>query len=313
MKAAHNIWLRTYGAGQEETAAMAAVDAVVRRMQTEHDLSAVDSGRLVFAVQWLHGGCVQLTTGLKFGAALCASSIREEALSDVELPAKAFRVLVPEGLLHSEKHKLDVAQINVCVLENGQSLLHLEGLGPLIESGSDAGSRRLVSLPVFFTPSEGESSIARLLADKPENEQEFIASSSATYQQSPDEMEARKRVVALASRLVGGLLLTYTHTTHWRASRSPGRAQRSTPRAVPRHRTIFIGRPMDLDVRPAIYRFLGGGGTAPSVQSLVRGHHKRQVVGVGRSGRRVIWIEPYWRGPEDAPILARPYRVGGAE
>lgn len=47
----------------------------------------------------------------------------------------------------------------------------------------------------------------------------------------------------------------------------------------------------------------------PAIQRLVRGHHKRQVVGIGRSGRRVIWIEPYWRGPEDAPILTRPYKV----
>lgn len=28
------------------------------------------------------------------------------------------------------------------------------------------------------------------------------------------------------------------------------------------------------------------------------------------AGRKVIWIEPYWRGPEEAPILARPFKVG---
>jgi hypothetical protein len=40
------------------------------------------------------------------------------------------------------------------------------------------------------------------------------------------------------------------------------------------------------------------------------GHYKRQVVGTGRHGRQIIWIEPYWRGPENAPILARPWRIG---
>lgn len=46
-------------------------------------------------------------------------------------------------------------------------------------------------------------------------------------------------------------------------------------------------------------------------QSCVRGHYKRQVIGVGRSGRKVIWIEPYWRGPEGAPLLVRPYEFTG--
>jgi hypothetical protein len=68
---------------------------------------------------------------------------------------------------------------------------------------------------------------------------------------------------------------------------------------------------MALDCRPAVHRYMGGSASAPpAVQSIVRGHFKRQVVGISRAGRRVIWIEPYWRGPEDAPILARPYKIG---
>ena len=42
-------------------------------------------------------------------------------------------------------------------------------------------------------------------------------------------------------------------------------------------------------------------------------NRKRQVVGIGRTGRKVIWVEPYWRGPEEAPILTRPYHVGPTE
>jgi hypothetical protein len=47
----------------------------------------------------------------------------------------------------------------------------------------------------------------------------------------------------------------------------------------------------------------------PSVQCLVRGHWKRQPCGHELQDRKWIQIEPYWRGPEDAPIAVRSHRV----
>jgi len=116
-------------------------------------------------------------------------------------------------------------------------------------------------------------------------------------------------------RAVAGLLYTMQHTTHWRHGGyfdRIGGGSSPTRTGPPPHRTIFIGRPLAVDARPSLRASVASGnGAPPSVQTLVRGHIKRQVVGIGRTGRRVVWIEPYWRGPEDAPILARPYSVGG--
>ena len=83
----------------------------------------------------------------------------------------------------------------------------------------------------------------------------------------------------------------------------------------PAHRLTMVGHPLKIDLRDHVRTYLGGGKRGgkhapPSVQVLVRGHHKRQVFGVGRMGRKVIWIEPFWRGPEDAPILTRPKKLG---
>lgn len=50
---------------------------------------------------------------------------------------------------------------------------------------------------------------------------------------------------------------------------------------------------------------------AKTVQSLVRGHWKNQPYGPGGSGRKFIHIEPYWRGPEDAPIAVRSHILKG--
>lgn len=68
----------------------------------------------------------------------------------------------------------------------------------------------------------------------------------------------------------------------------------------------------DVDCRPAVKDYLTSlDGSPPLYQTLVRGHYKRQAHGPGASMRKVIWIEPYWRGPEDADIVVRPYVIGG--
>lgn len=45
---------------------------------------------------------------------------------------------------------------------------------------------------------------------------------------------------------------------------------------------------------------------------VVRGHWKGQPCGPGRTQRKRIWVEPFWRGPENAAVaLARTYEVVG--
>jgi hypothetical protein len=123
--------------------------------------------------------------------------------------------------------------------------------------------------------------------------------------------EGTSRISFLARRLVAGLLLTLDHSAHFKdhADRGPARHE---GREDPDHRVFMCGRAISVDCRPSIKAYLrpGAKSTPAAVQVLVRGHYKRQVIGVDRSGRKVIWVEPYWRGPEDAPILTRPYRVG---
>lgn len=42
-----------------------------------------------------------------------------------------------------------------------------------------------------------------------------------------------------------------------------------------------------------------------NVRTLVSGHWRNQVCGVGGLERKVIWIEPFWRGPEAAPLTEK--------
>ena len=50
----------------------------------------------------------------------------------------------------------------------------------------------------------------------------------------------------------------------------------------------------------------GGGGDGDPLYShrwVVRGHWRWQACGKGRKDRRLTWISPHVKGPEDAPLI----------
>jgi hypothetical protein len=50
-------------------------------------------------------------------------------------------------------------------------------------------------------------------------------------------------------------------------------------------------------------------GWTQGVRTLVRGHWRLQPYGPNNSLRKAIWIRPFWRGPEDAPVSIHPIRL----
>ena len=52
------------------------------------------------------------------------------------------------------------------------------------------------------------------------------------------------------------------------------------------------------------------GGRTIDKRFVVRGHQKMQAYGENFSLRKPIWIKPYWKGPELAEIINKPYKVG---
>jgi hypothetical protein len=70
-----------------------------------------------------------------------------------------------------------------------------------------------------------------------------------------------------------------------------------------------LRRPVILDCRERVREIVTGSRGPVTVQTFVRGHWKMQACGVGRLHRKHIHIEPYWRGPEEAPIVVRPHVI----
>lgn len=53
----------------------------------------------------------------------------------------------------------------------------------------------------------------------------------------------------------------------------------------------------------------GSGGSKPLVRFMVRGHWRRQPHGPESQDRKLIWIRPYYKGPDLAATINKPYLV----
>jgi hypothetical protein len=231
---------------------------------------------LAFGQMWADGAYPKLVTSHKYAAALMCTTTRKEDVEDVPVPWKAFLVVVPDGLL-GDFDRLRVwfkdATAVITVCSASRNIVPLH-----------------LSLPV-----------ADIFAADGDDHDDRVA-----------EIDAR--IACAARRLVAGLLLAMQHTNNFRNTLHPAKERGTGRTGEPTHRVVFVGRPITVDCRRGLASYIHGGRHAPpSVQVLVRGHYKRQVIGVARTGRKVIWIEPYWRGPEEAPILTHPYQVGPVE
>jgi hypothetical protein len=74
-------------------------------------------------------------------------------------------------------------------------------------------------------------------------------------------------------------------------------------------RRIVLGRGV-IAPRPSVEaRGESGTGQLLTVQVRVQGHWKHQPHGPGNKQRKLLWIQPYWRGPEDGPVRNTPHRL----
>lgn len=126
------------------------------------------------------------------------------------------------------------------------------------------------------------------------------------------------RTSSLLRRLMFGVCLYLSDPSKLGSGRKVNPRRRSTlppreARSLPDFSYYEIGKEISIDVNivAAVRDFDLEGGRTPRVQSMVGGHWKSQPYGPGMSLRKIIHIEPYWRGPEGAPVLFRHGKAKG--
>ncbi len=258
------------------------------------DLDGGNGEWLTALTTWRRCAYPTLDPSHRLAASLMSTSLRGIG-EGLRMPWDAFAILVPQGLLRAddddEGGPFDVTSI----------LVH--GDGGRVEvgvHGTKHGSGSGDDLLRLYHPA---TTLMELLAD-PEDLHEQNPRTACKH----DLSSRNVRVLTLVGRLVVGSILELT-TMGTNGSSGP-RAKKPGREGEPRLWVFKMLRAVKVDARPIVAAYLAGGGRSPTVQSLVRGHWKNQPHGPCSSLRKWIHVEPFWRGPEDAPIAVRAHRMG---
>ena len=245
------------------------------------------STMLAFAGSWVGCGMPIIQPSHKLAASLMATSLPKEHVPDVVVPWPHFLVEIPDGLFHGVG-----------------ALLSYVGL-TLFNDERNSGSPQYVV--VVLSKRHSRPTVFRL----------DDLSSLSEY--DPFDSDARdpevERIIQLLGRLLLGAMIELDDETFkQRIERGPSSSaldHEHRKGKVPSTWNFIVKRDVKVDVRSYVREYAEKGGRSLSVQCLVRGHRKRQPYGPKGSLRKWVHIEPYWKGPENAPIVLRKHKVNG--
>ncbi len=262
--------------------------------------------------RWADGAYTTLTCGHKLFASLALTQISPEAYDDIKLPWPAFVINLPDGLIVSSGGA-NCTRVRFSYLREAVVVLPTERR---IDLHSEEAHYRSI-----FDDRQ-DLAILTVMTDKDEllhharwvkNALRECLFDNDSEEDTPDLDTVERRVLRACQRALVGLLYTFQNTPHYRQHTRKRTAQERRDRGgPPEHRTVTFGMPVQFDVRQNLRDWIVGGGgrrASPSVQWLVRGHHKMQPYGPRSSLRKWIWREPYWAGPEGAPIKSREHVI----
>lgn len=118
------------------------------------------------------------------------------------------------------------------------------------------------------------------------------------WDQPPDQANASEYGRDFHRLLLNCLLYIGSRAARVRTAREPS-ARRRGATGTASHLIVGEGlSPLSSGVRHSTPTGVRDNATRLVRRQLVIGHWRLHAVGVGRAQRKLIWIEPYWRGPE---------------
>lgn len=300
------LWPRTFANVDEddmEGAVVRLLESAITPEMRMFFMTEVGQTSAINAARWAHYGfpIVQYSSH-KYCAALMATKIPE---GEILPPWKTFLIELPTGLLQTRDGADDEYRDIVYCMVSYHPFINKSGereYGWTIDSYTRDGMNLHVhrqSLHDIRT-----NSVERAA-------EEFADIDPFAYEMSSED----DRTLELMARLVLNTCVAMSNPDVVRpigkhpkvpAPKGPSRNGKE-----PLFRVYRVGKEITLDCREALRSYVRGTRRGPlTVQFLVRGHWRQQACGPRFSDRKATWIEPYWKGPEDAPIPVRGTKVG---
>lgn len=271
---------------------------------------------LYWIARWCSIGCPAVTIESNLAASLMATETSEDAIHEVKLPWDCFMVRLPRDLVELGQLKFT----HLAVHRHG-GVFDKRWVDDMPDHKKERAiqfyQRNAGELWSVYGVSDEQIVVARtglpnVLIGKERHIYLFEYLNDKPLEISETQED---RIVQALARLVVGISYlaenqpkalrpksTKKQQHRWRFSKFP----------LTSEYVLAPDVPVKFDCTEAVGAYLRGERKGPPrFQYIVRGHWRNQVHGPGRAARKRIWIQPYWKGPEEAPRLFREYRFEG--
>lgn len=259
-------------------------DRVMNRCGDFYLAPGVDENEVAigdFLIAWRDSAYAKLEVGHKLAAALC---LTDTAGVEIEAPWPACSIVVPDGLIEIDGI---VQYPDGSEAESAIKVARVWCLGarPLfvVEANGKVHAMRADDVPGTDRPARIANAMRHAIIN--------LAHGAMIALANPEDFKKQ------------------------RVGKAPSPAKRE-PRSGPpdfAQDRYLLSKPLAIDLRDELAEHLrgrrGAGGGSPKVQFLVRGHYKQQAHGPRHSLRKTIWVEPFWKGPEETRVLLRHVKV----
>lgn len=249
----------------------------------------------IVAAHWVSQAMPVVEVPPLAAAALCASSAHESVMEDFHAPWDSFAIELSEPLIMVKNRVGDLEHVHTIVCNYSRGIEGTSGWSYLGYADS------ITIRQSVLTPE-------RLFSE----ETEIVNEASPVVALEDVDL----RAMTLCRALIRGVLLRCANPSQKEAYRKKmgtstkaRKARQEKYGGLPDFDRYVITDRIDIDARPVIRDYAHGTRPSPSVRTLVCGHHRRQAYGPQNSQRKMIWIQPHWRGSEGFPIATKSYRV----
>ncbi len=284
-----DIWNAAYRGERSVEALLERLKALPRVSNEIRDNPGGVLMQYIWPTLWYEHGLQRFEIGAKFAASLVCTAVRAEDV-EVRMPFPAFMIQLPDGVFESGGQPISFL-----------TLLHYEDA---VHVGCFGGSSTVFMIKCG---AKGGSLNGLVRSASPETIEASLSEMDRSWRDTTGIHERAREAI---SQVIFGVC---AHLQGGGAGapleQLPTRA-RTNERGDPVARTYRLYPVVHSDCRDYVRGYLRGErSSVPHVRTLVMGHYRNQPHGPGRSERKVIWIQPHWRGPEDAPLAVRPHRV----
>jgi hypothetical protein len=239
---------------------------------------------------WYDCGMQSVQLGHKLAASFMLTNSNSALLQDVRLPFPAFEIEVPDGLIpFAESCVKSVIISRYLVRENDEIT---DGFAFCVV-GSD---QSLWSI---------QSDLQKLLG--PDINLQLQTSEDGKSKLGPLDFSIEsddQRVIFMIQRLIIGVSLYMTNGGPHKSLKT------AVPGTIKKFKSVSrLSQPVVHNFSDTVQQFVrtSKASTSINVHTIVSGHWKMQPYGPGKIERKCIFVEPYWRGPEDSPMPNRPH------